>query len=153
AWAARDPQQALKDKRELLILASIVEKETGEGAERPMVAGVFMNRIRKGMRLETDPTVIYGITEGRGALGRRLLKSDLETPHAYNTYKNVGLPPGPIANPGRAAIQATVKPAKHNYIYFVADGSGGHVFAETVEEHNTNVQRWRRLRRDREKQN
>ncbi len=150
AWAVRDPQLALKDKRELLILASIVEKETGEGAERPMVAGVFVNRIKKGMRLETDPTVIYGITEGKGALGRRLLKSDLETPHPYNTYKNAGLPPGPIANPSRAAIQAAVKPAKHNYIYFVADGSGGHAFAETVEEHNRNVQRWRRMRRDRE---
>ncbi len=150
AWAARDREHVLKDKRELLILASIVEKETGEGIERPMVAGVFVNRIKKGMRLETDPTVIYGITEGKGALGRRLLKTDLETPHPYNTYKNAGLPPGPIANPGRAAIDAAVKPAKHGYIYFVADGSGGHAFAETVEEHNKNVQRWRRLRRERD---
>jgi UPF0755 protein len=150
AWAARDPQLALKDRREVLILASIIEKETGEGAERPMVAGVFTNRLKKKMRLETDPTVIYGITEGKGALGRRLLRSDLENPHPYNTYKHVGLPPGPIANPGRASIEATVRPAKHNFIYFVADGSGGHAFAETLDEHNKNVQRWRKLRRERE---
>jgi UPF0755 protein len=150
AWAQREKDFALKDRREILIMASIVEKETGEGAERPMVAGVFINRIRRNMRLETDPTVIYGITEGKGALGRRLLKSDLENPHPYNTYKHAGLPPGPIANPGRAAILATVKPTKHNFIYFVADGSGGHAFAETLAEHNRNVERWRKIRRERE---
>ena len=103
------------------------------------------------MRLETDPTIIYGLTEGKGALGRRLLKSDLEKPHPYNTYKNAGLPPGPIANPGKAAILATIKPAQHNYIYFVADGSGGHVFAETLEQHNKNVAKWRQFRREKER--
>lgn len=152
AWTQRgEANGVIKDKRELLILASIIEKETGEGAERPMVAGVFINRLKKNMRLETDPTVIYGITEGKGALGRRLLRSDLENPHPYNTYKNLGLPPGPIANPGKAAILATMKPAQHNYIYFVADGTGGHVFAETLEQHNRNVAKWRQIRRDRER--
>jgi UPF0755 protein len=151
-WAQRgEANGALKDKRELLIMASIVEKETGEGAERAMVAGVFVNRLKKSMRLETDPTVIYGLTEGKGALGRRLLKADLEKPHPYNTYKNPGLPPGPIANPGKAAILATMKPAQHNYIYFVADGSGGHVFAETLEQHNKNVAKWRQFRREKER--
>ena len=149
-WTQREPDSVLKDKSELVILASIVEKETGEGAERAMVAGVFVNRLRKNMRLETDPTVIYGLTEGKGALGRRLLRSDLEKPHPYNTYKIQGLPPGPIANPGKAAILATIKPAKHNYIYFVADGSGGHAFAETLDQHNKNVAKWRQIRRDRD---
>lgn len=152
AWAQRAGTDGpLKDKRELLILASIVEKETGEGAERPMVAGVFVNRLKKNMRLETDPTVIYGITEGKGALGRRLLRSDLEKPHPYNTYKIQGLPPGPIANPGKASLLATIKPAQHNYIYFVADGSGGHVFAETLDQHNKNVAKWRQFRREKER--
>jgi UPF0755 protein len=150
AWVQRESNGLIKDKRELVILASIVEKETGEGAERAMVAGVFMNRLKKNMRLETDPTVIYGITQGKGALGRRLLKSDLETAHPYNTYKIAGLPPGPIANPGKAAILATAKPAQHNYIFFVADGSGGHVFAETKEQHDKNVAKWRQIRRDRD---
>lgn len=152
AWVQRTgPDGPIKDKRELVILASIVEKETGEGAERAMVAGVFINRLKKNMRLETDPTVIYGITEGKGALGRRLLKSDLEKPHPYNTYKIQGLPPGPIANPGKASLLAAVKPAQHNYIYFVADGSGGHVFAETLDQHNKNVAKWRKIRRERER--
>jgi UPF0755 protein len=151
AWAQREKDTVLKDKKELVILASIVEKETGEGDERALVAGVFLNRLKKGMRLETDPTVIYGITEGKGSLGRRLLKSDLEKPHPYNTYKIQGLPPGPIANPGKATIMATIKPAKHNYIYFVADGSGGHAFAETKEQHDKNVAKWRKIRRERER--
>jgi UPF0755 protein len=152
AWAQRGEADGyVKDKRELLTLASIIEKETGEGAERPMIAGVFVNRLKKNMRLETDPTVIYGLTEGKGALGRRLLKSDLEKPHPYNTYKIQGLPPGPIANPGKAAILAAAKPAQHNYIYFVADGSGGHVFAETLEQHNKNVAKWRQFRREKER--
>lgn len=152
AWAQRAGNDGpLKDKRELLILASIVEKETGEGTERPMVAGVFLNRLKKNMRLETDPTVIYGLTEGKGALGRRLLRSDLEKPHPYNTYKIQGLPPGPIANPGKASLLATIKPAQHNYIYFVADGSGGHVFAETLDQHNKNVAKWRQFRREKER--
>jgi UPF0755 protein len=151
AWAQRAPDAVLKDTKELVILASIVEKETGEGAERAMVAGVFVNRLRKNMRLETDPTVIHGLTNGKGALGRRLLKTDLENPHPYNTYRIQGLPPGPIANPGKAAIMATVKPAKHGYIYFVADGSGGHAFAETKEQHDKNVAKWRQIRRERER--
>jgi UPF0755 protein len=151
-WVQRESNGVVKDKRELLILASIVEKETGDGAERAMVAGVFVNRLKKNMRLETDPTVIYGLTEGKGALGRRLLKSDLEKPHPYNTYKIQGLPPGPIANPGKAAILATAKPAAHNYIYFVADGSGGHVFAETKEQHDKNVAKWRQIRRERDRE-
>ncbi len=151
-WAQRaDAEGPIKDKRELLILASIVEKETGEGAERALVAGVFINRLKKNMRLETDPTVIYGITEGKGALGRRLLRSDLEKPHPYNTYKIQGLPPGPIANPGKASLLATIKPAQHSYIYFVADGSGGHVFAETLDQHNKNVAKWRQFRREKER--
>ncbi len=154
AWAQRSDQNGpLKDKRELLILASIVEKETGEGAERAMIAGVFVNRLKKSMRLETDPTVIYGLTEGKGALGRRLLKSDLEKAHPYNTYKIQGLPPGPIANPGKATLLATAKPTQHNYVYFVADGSGGHVFAETLDQHNKNVAKWRQIRRDRDDRN
>jgi len=151
AWVQREPDSVLKSTKDLLILASIVEKETGEGAERAMVAGVFVNRLKKNMRLETDPTVIYGITQGKGALGRRLLKSDLENAHPYNTYKHAGLPPGPIANPGRAAILATIKPAKHNYVYFVADGSGGHAFAETLDQHNRNVAKWRQFRREKER--
>ena len=126
------------------------EKRLPRAAERPWCAGVFNQSSQEAYRLEPDPSVIYGITQGKGALGRRLLRSDLENPHPYNTYKHIGLPPGPIANPGRASIDATVRPAKHNFIYFVADGSGGHAFAETLDEHNKNVQRWRKLRRDRE---
>ncbi len=151
-WVQRtDTDGPIKTKRDLLILASIVEKETGEGAERPMIAGVFLNRLKKNMRLETDPTVIYGLTEGKGALGRRLLRSDLEKPHPYNTYKIQGLPPGPIANPGKTSLLAVIKPAQHNYIYFVADGTGGHVFAETLDQHNRNVAKWRKIRRERER--
>jgi UPF0755 protein len=154
AWAQKGESNGhIKDKKELVTLASIIEKETGEGAERPMVAGVFVNRLKKNMRLETDPTVIYGLTEGKGALGRRLLRSDLENAHPYNTYKIHGLPPGPIANPGKASIMAAIKPAAHNYIYFVADGSGGHVFAETLEQHNKNVAKWRQIRRERDEKN
>jgi len=151
AWAQREPDTPLKSARELVILASIVEKETGESAERALVAGVFVNRLKKNMRLETDPTVIYGITLGKGPLGRRLLRTDLENPHPYNTYKIPGLPPGPIANPGKASILATVSPAKHNYVYFVADGSGGHAFAETLDQHNKNVAKWRQFRREKER--
>jgi UPF0755 protein len=150
AWEQRGPDTILKSKEELLILASIVEKETGDRAERAMVAGVFVNRLKRHMRLETDPTVIYGITEGKGALGRRLLRADLERDDPYNTYKIPGLPPGPICNPGRASILAAIHPAKHDYIYFVADGTGGHVFAETLKEHNRNVAKWRKIRRERE---
>ena len=137
----------------IITLASIVEKETGKPEERRAVAGVFLNRLRIGMALQTDPTVIYAITKGKhknggkGPLGRRLLKKDLEFDSPYNTYKYPGLPPGPIANPGRASIEAVFQPEEHKYIYFVADGTGGHVFARTLKEHNNNVARWRKIRR------
>lgn len=139
---------------DVLTLASIVEKETGVPEERRRVAGVFINRLNKGMALQTDPTVIYAITkgkmkdDGRGPLGRRLLKKDLEIDDPYNTYKYPGLPPGPIANPGRASIEAVLNPEEHDYIYFVADGTGGHVFSKTLAEHNANVAKWRKIRRE-----
>jgi len=134
-------------------LASIVEKETGMADERERVAGVFINRLRKGMPLQTDPTVIYAITmgkmkdDGKGPLGRRLLRKDLEFKSPYNTYKNAGLPPGPIANPGYAALKATLNPEEHDYIFFVADGTGGHAFAKDLAGHNRNVAKWRQIRR------
>lgn len=149
-WEKRAEDLPIKTKREALILASIIEKETGKPEERPRVAAVFVNRLRKGMRLQTDPTVIYGITNGKGPLGRRLFTKDLERKTPYNTYRIDGLPPGPIANPGRASIAAALNPAKTKELYFVADGTGGHVFAETLEEHNRNVRRWRKIRRERE---
>lgn len=151
AWSRRLPDLPLKSKREVLILASIVEKETGKREERSRVAGVFVNRLRRGMKLETDPTVIYGLTDGKGALGRRLLRRDLRNEHRYNTYVHEGLPPGPIASPGRAAIMATVRPMKHKEFYFVADGTGGHAFAETYAEHRRNVAKWRKVRRELER--
>lgn len=149
AWAGRAPGLPLRTPRELLILASIVEKETGLPEERAQVAGVFVNRLERGMRLQTDPTVIYGITNGEGTLGRGLLRSELVAPTEYNTYVIPGLPPTPIANPGRDAIIATANPERTDYIYFVADGSGGHVFAETLAEHNANVAQWRRIEAER----
>jgi len=149
-WAKRAKDLPIKSRFEALILASIIEKETGKKGERPRVAAVFVNRLRRGMRLQTDPTVIYGITKGKGPLGRRLLTKDLERKTPYNTYRIGGLPPGPIANPGRAAIAAALNPATTKDLYFVADGTGGHAFAETLEEHNRNVRRWRELRRRRE---
>ena len=143
----------LKTIRDVLTLASIVEKETAQADERERVAGVFINRLRKGMALQTDPTVIYAITkgkhknEGKGPLGRRLLKKDLAYDSPYNTYKYPGLPPGPIANPGKASIEAVLKPESHNYIFFVADGTGGHAFSKTLKEHNANVAKWRKIRK------
>ncbi len=137
----------------IITLASIVEKETGKPEERPRVAGVFLNRLERGIALQTDPTVIYAITkgehknDGKGPLGRRLLSKDLEIDSPYNTYKYPGLPPGPIANPGRASIEAVLFPENHDYIYFVADGTGGHVFAKTLAEHNANVVKWRKIRK------
>jgi UPF0755 protein len=149
AWAARDPDLPLSTPRELLILASIVEKETGIPEERGRVASVFANRLEQGMRLQTDPTVIYGITNGQGTLGRGLRRSELVAATDYNTYVIVGLPPTPIANPGRDAIMAAAHPEKTDFLYFVADGSGGHVFARTLTEHNANVTQWRRLEAER----
>jgi len=142
-WAKRAPNLPFKTKEEALILASIVEKETAVPSERPLVAAVFLNRLRKGMRLQSDPTIIYGITLGKTKLDRPILKSDIETVTAYNTYRITGLPPTPIANPGRESIAAVLNPIDSNALYFVADGSGGHVFADTLEEHRKNVRKWR----------
>ncbi len=145
AWANRAQGLPLRTPEELLILASIVEKETGVPEERTLVASVFENRLREGMRLQTDPTVIYGLTLGQEALGRGLRASELARPTPYNTYVVQGLPPTPIANPGKAAIEAAANPAEGDMRYFVADGTGGHAFAATLTEHNRNVAAWRRI--------
>lgn len=148
-WQTRAEGLPLVDAYDALILASIIEKETAVAEERPWVSSVFVNRLNEGMRLQTDPTVIYGLTKGEGTLGRGLLRSELSRPTPYNTYVIPALPPTPIANPGRAAIEAAVNPADTDFLFFVADGTGGHVFAETLAEHNINVQRWRRLEQQR----
>ncbi|WP_447728941.1 endolytic transglycosylase MltG [Sphingomonas koreensis] len=148
AWAKRKPGIAVATPREALILASIVEKETGKAEERRMVAGVYSNRLKRGMPLQADPTVIYPVTKGK-PLGRRILRSELQDKNGYNTYASAGLPIGPIANPGRASIDAVLDPAETNALYFVADGTGGHIFADTLEQHNANVQKWYALRRAR----
>lgn len=145
-WPKRSPNLPLKTPEEAVILASIVEKETGVAEERPVVASVFLNRLIKGMRLQSDPTVVYGITEGSGPLGRPLTRKDLDAVTPYNTYQIDGLPPGPIANPGRDSLMAVLNPAQTDFFYFVADGSGGHAFAETLQEHNQNVAQWRKLK-------
>ena len=144
-WEARKPVMTIKTKEQALILASIVEKETAKPEERPLIASVFINRLNKGMRLQSDPTIIYGITGGKGKLERPLTRADIQAPTPYNTYTIDGLPPGPIANPGRAALEAVTNPPDTSYLYFVADGSGGHAFASTLEEHNSNVAKWRQL--------
>ena len=142
-WLARDDAVTLKTVDEAVTLASIVEKETGLAAERPHVASVFFNRLARGMPLQSDPTVIYALTGGKGPLGRALLKADLQVASPYNTYANPGLPPGPIANPGRASLEAVLHPDDTKDLYFVADGTGGHAFAATLDEHNKNVAAWR----------
>ncbi len=148
AWAQRSPRAFPHNRTEALALASIVEKETAKPSERRLVAGVYTNRLREGMRLQADPTIIYPITQGK-ALGRRIRQSEIAAVNGYNTYSKVGLPVGPIANPGRASLMAALNPAPTDYLYFVADGSGGHVFARTLEEHNANVARWFAIRRQR----
>lgn len=144
-WEKRQPDLPLRTIEEAVTFASIVEKETGKADERERVAAVFYNRLKKGMRLQSDPTIIYGITGGQGTLGRGLTRAEIDTKTPYNTYQINGLPPGPIANPGRAALEATLNPAKTNDLYFVADGTGGHAFSETLKEHNSAVQKWREV--------
>jgi len=147
-WAKRQPHSVVTSKRDALTLASVVEKETGKASERRQVAGVYSNRVRIGMKLDADPTVIYPITKGR-PLGRRILRSELNANNGYNTYAMAGLPAGPIANPGKESIAAVLNPARTEALYFVADGTGGHIFANTLAEHNTNVRKWYALRRAR----
>jgi UPF0755 protein len=147
-WAQRSTDCPVTTPEQAIIMASIVEKETGKAAERPMVAGVYCNRLRIGMPLQADPTVIYPITKGK-PLGRRILKSELASANAYNTYRMRGLPAGPIANPGKASIEAVLHPAQTKALYFVADGTGGHVFANTLEQQNANVAKWYAIRRQR----
>ncbi|HET7316979.1 MAG TPA: endolytic transglycosylase MltG [Sphingomicrobium sp.] len=147
-WPARKHTCPLGTKEEAVTLASIVEKETAKPAERRMVAGVYCNRLRIGMKLDADPTVIYPITKGK-PLGRRIKESELHSDNPYNTYTHPGLPPGPIANPGRESIKAVLNPAQTKALYFVADGTGGHVFAETLEEQNANVKKWYAIRKAR----
>jgi UPF0755 protein len=149
-WPRRAEKLPLSSPYEALILASIVEKETALPEERPRVAGVFVNRLRKGMRLQSDPTVAYGLAPGAVPLSRALTRKDLRSQTPYNTYVITGLPPTPIANPGRASIEAVLDPEKTKDLYFVADGTGGHAFAPTLKEHNRNVRRWRKIQRDRD---
>ncbi|MDP9421317.1 MAG: endolytic transglycosylase MltG [Pseudomonadota bacterium] len=147
-WAKRKWNCPVNSKQEAVTLASIVEKETGKPSERRMVAGVYCNRLRIGMKLDADPTVIYPITKGK-PLGRRIRRSELNAITGYNTYREPGLPDGPIANPGRESIAAVLDPVPTKALYFVADGTGGHVFADTLAQHNANVQRWYAIRRAR----
>lgn len=147
-WPKRSSNTIAKTPQEAVILASIVEKETALARERRTVAGVYSNRLRKNMMLQADPTIIYPITRGK-PLGRRIRQSEIAQVNDYNTYAMVGLPKGPIANPGRASIEAVLNPAETKSLYFVADGKGGHVFAETLEQHNANVEKWFALRRER----
>lgn len=144
-WERRPADTPFRSVEELITFASIVEKETGRPDERERVAAVFHNRLKKGMRLQSDPTIIYGIVGGQGSLGRGITKSDIESATPYNTYRINGLPPGPICNPGRASLEAALNPAPTSDLYFVADGTGGHTFSETLKEHNSAVQKWRQV--------
>ena len=148
AWAKRASNLVVKTPQEALTLASIVEKETGKASERRMVSGLYSNRLRTGMLLQADPTIIYPITRGK-PLGRRIRPSEIAAINDYNTYSMTGLPKGPITNPGKASIEAVLNPAQTEALYMVADGTGGHVFASTLAEHNANVAKWFALRRAR----
>lgn len=148
-WEKRQTDLPFTTPLEALVLASIVEKETGRADERERVAAVFVNRLKKKMRLQSDPTIIYGIVGGQGSLGRPISRTDIDTKTDYNTYRIDGLPPGPICNPGRDSIAATLNPAATTDLYFVADGSGGHTFSDTLAEHNAAVQNWRKIEKER----
>jgi UPF0755 protein len=149
-WLRRNAEVPVKTPAEMVTLASIVEKETGRADERPRVAGVFVNRLNKRMKLQSDPTIVYGLVGGRGTLGRGIQRSEIERPTPYNTYVIEGLPPGPIANPGRAALEAVANPSRTKDLFFVADGTGGHAFSETLEGHARNVARWRQVEKARQ---
>jgi UPF0755 protein len=151
-WDHRSPDLPVKTPEQLVVLASLVEKETAKPDERSRVAAVFVNRLKQKMRLQSDPTIIYGLVGGKGTLGRPIMKSEIEQPTPYNTYVIDGLPPGPIANPGRASLEAAANPARTRELYFVADGTGGHVFAETYEQHQRNVTRLRSIESDQKDQ-
>ncbi len=151
-WDHRSPDLPIKTPDQLVILASLVEKETAKPEERTRVAAVFVNRLKQKMRLQSDPTIIYGLVGGKGTLGRPIMKSEIDQPTPYNTYQIDGLPPGPIANPGRAALEAAANPARTRELYFVADGNGGHLFAETYEQHQKNVARLRAIETDQKDQ-
>jgi UPF0755 protein len=144
-WARKPADLPIRTPQELVILASIVEKETGRADERPRVAGVFINRMNRKMKLQSDPTIVYGLVGGKGTLGRGISRAELTQATPYNTYVIDGLPPGPIANPGRAALEAVVNHSRTKDLFFVADGTGGHTFAETLDQHNRNVGRWRQI--------
>lgn len=147
-WPTRAPDLPISTPEEAVVLASIVERETAVAAERPRVAAVFVNRLRRGMPLQSDPTVIYGLNPDTGTLDRPLLRADLDADHPWNTYVIPGLPPSPIANPGRESLAAVLNPAESKDLYFVADGTGGHAFAQTLDQHNRNVAKWRRVQRE-----
>lgn len=147
-WESRQPDLPIKSIEEMVILASIVEKETGVSSERPQVAAVFINRLNKGMRLQSDPTIIYGINNGQGSLGRGLKRSEIDTKTDYNTYQIDGLPIGPISNPGIDSLKAVANPAQTDALYFVADGTGGHAFAATYKQHQKNVAAWRKFEKE-----
>jgi UPF0755 protein len=144
-WDHRAPDLPFKSPDQVVILASMIEREAGKSDERTRIAAVFINRLKSHMRLQSDPTIIYGLVGGKGTLGRPILRSEIDQPTPYNTYVIDGLPPGPIANPGRASLEAAVNPARTKELYFVADGTGGHAFAENLEQHQKNVARLRQL--------